>query len=73
MEQKAAERISRATRLRTLKGSLVHLLVEIKDLDMGDLDKLLGAAALAVDDALDDVNALSREAHSSRRMRGSRQ
>jgi hypothetical protein len=58
------EHMSRARRLRALNRLLGYALMESKNLDLTDLDNLLGAAALAVSDEL-DVEGLSRKSAAS--------
>jgi hypothetical protein len=50
---------SRGARLRTLKRLLDYALAESREIGLAHLDKLLGAAALAVGDELDNVRVLS--------------
>lgn len=50
--------MSRGARLRTLKRLLDYALTESKEIGLAHLDKLLGAAALAVGDELDNVTVL---------------
>jgi hypothetical protein len=52
------DHISRGSRLRALNRLLDYALAESKELGLMQLDKLLGAAALAVGDELDNVRVL---------------
>lgn len=49
---------SRGSRLRALNRLLIYALAESNDLGLAHLDKLLGAAVLAISDELDNVKAL---------------
>jgi hypothetical protein len=64
---KAMESMSRAARLRALKRLLDYALVESKDLGLTHLDHLVGAAALAVGEELDNVGVLSPRSAASGR------
>lgn len=54
--------VSRGSQLRALKRLLDYALAESQDIGLAHLDKLLGAAALAVGDELDNVKVLSPKA-----------
>jgi hypothetical protein len=56
--KQAIEHISRRSRLRALNRLLDYALAESKELGLAHLDRLLGAAALAVGDELDNVRIL---------------
>ena len=56
---------SRGSRLHALDRLLNYALAESKELGLADLDGLLGAAALAVSDELDNVKVLSRKTEAS--------
>jgi hypothetical protein len=56
-------RLSKESRLRALRQLLDYAR---EDLGLADLDKLLGAAVLAVSDKLDKVKTLSRQTDASR-------
>lgn len=58
---------SRGARLRTLKRLLDYALAESREIGLAHLDKLLGAAALAVGDELDNVRVLSPKAAAKRK------
>jgi hypothetical protein len=62
---KAMEHVPRETRLLALSCLLDYALAEIEELGLAHLDKLLGAAALAVNDELDAARTLSNEADGS--------
>ena len=66
MATKVTEHISRGSRLRALKRLLDYALAESKELGLAALDRLLGAAALAVSDELDNVKVLSPKMEASR-------
>jgi hypothetical protein len=57
-EKQVMEHISRGSRLRALNRLLDYALAESNDLGLAHLDRLLGAAALAVSDELDNVRVL---------------
>jgi hypothetical protein len=59
-------RLSKESRLPALRQLLDYAREESKDLGLADLDKLLGAAVLAVSDKLDKVKTLSRQTDASR-------
>jgi hypothetical protein len=52
------EHMSRGSRLRALNRLLDYALEESRELGLAHLDKLLGAAALAISDELDNVRVL---------------
>ena len=52
------EHISRGSRLRALNRLLDYALAESSELGLAQLDRLLGAAALAIGDELDNVRVL---------------
>jgi hypothetical protein len=52
------EHISRGSRLRALNRLLNYALAESSELGLAQLDRLLGAAALAIGDELDNVRVL---------------
>jgi hypothetical protein len=66
MATKVTEHISRRSRLRGLNQLLDYALAESKELGLAALDRLLGAAALAVSDELDNVKVLSPKTEASR-------
>jgi hypothetical protein len=66
MATKVTEHISRGSRLRALNQLLDYALVETRDLALSHLDKLLGAATLAVSDEIDNVKVLSPKTAASR-------
>ena len=55
---KAMEHVPRETRLLALSCLLDYALAESKELGLAQLDRLLGAAALAIGDELDNVRVL---------------
>ena len=57
-EKQVMEHISRGSRLRALNRLLDYALAESSELGLAHLDRLLGAAALAVSDELDNVRVL---------------
>lgn len=56
---------SRGSRLRALNRLLIYALAESNDIGLAHLDKLLGAAVLAISDELDNVKALSPKSAAS--------
>jgi hypothetical protein len=66
MATKVTEHISRRSRLRGLNQLLDYALAESKELGLAALDRLLGAAALAVSDELENVKVLSPKTEASR-------
>jgi hypothetical protein len=60
------EKGSRGSRLRALNRLLDYALAESQELGLAHLDKLLGAAALAVSDEFDNVKVLSPKSAASR-------
>ena len=58
--------LSQESRLRALGQLLDYARKESKDLGLAHLDKLLGAAVLAVSDKLDKVKTLSPKTDASR-------
>jgi hypothetical protein len=59
MGTEAPEHATRAARLRALNWLLEYAVAESEALGLPDLEKLLGAATLAVRDALDNVKVLA--------------
>ena len=57
-EKQVMEHISRGSRLRALNRLLNYALAESSELGLAQLDRLLGAAALAIGDELDNVRVL---------------
>jgi hypothetical protein len=55
MDANVTERMSKGSRLRALTRLLEYALAESQELGLADLDILLGAAALAIGDALETV------------------
>ena len=66
MATKVTEHISRGSRLRGLNQLLDYALAESKELGLAALDRLLGAAALAVSEELENVKVLSPKTEASR-------
>jgi hypothetical protein len=66
---KVTEPTSKGSRLRALNRLLEYALTEAEALGLLHLDKLLGAAALAVSDELDNVEVLSPKMDASRKRR----
>jgi len=59
MATKVTEYISRGSRLRALNRLLGYALAETRALALSHLDKLLGAATLAISEELDNMKVLS--------------
>jgi hypothetical protein len=68
-EKKMMERVSRGQRMYALRRLLVYARAESEELGLSDLDKLLGAAALAVSDELDSGKAVRSHRASKREVR----
>ncbi len=60
------ERASRGPRLYALRRLLVYARAESEQLGLSDVDKLLGAAALAVSDELDSAKVVRSHRASTR-------
>jgi hypothetical protein len=66
MAPKVTEHTSRGSRLRALDRLLNYALAESKELGLAALDRLLGAAATAVSDEIDNIKVLSPKTEASR-------
>lgn len=72
MATKAMEYPGRESRLRALQRLLEYALAESEELGLANVDKLLGAATLAISDELDNVKALPSNPDASCHRRPSR-
>jgi hypothetical protein len=52
------KRLSKSSRLRALRRLLDYAIAEGEELGLADMDKLLGAAAQAISDELDNLSVL---------------